>query len=570
MENKDVTEILNEIGAILEIKGENPFKVRAYYAAARNIESLTVNIEKLIEQNKLSEVPGVGESLKEKIAEYVKTGRMKYYDDIKKDVPDGLLEMLKIPSVGPKKVKTLYEELGITNIQELEYACNENKLISLKGFGEKTQEKILEGIKFVTKTKGQFLLSDAIPVGQELYEGLKKCREVKRVSLAGSIRRWKEVVKDIDIVASSDKPKKVMDFFTGLPLVELVTAKGETKTSVRLKSGIPADLRVVTEGEFPYALCHFTGSKEHNIAMRGRAQKMGLKINEYGIFRGEKIIKCRDEEDFFRVLGLSYIPPELRENTQEIELAEKNALPELVQIDNIKGILHVHTNWSDGANSIQEFVNQTGRLGYSYIGLTEHSESAGYAGGLDCGKLRRWIQEVDKMNKKQDKVKILKGIEVDILKDGSLDLSENVLSELDFVIGAIHTNFGMSESEMTNRVIKAIANPLVDILAHPTGRLILGRPGYKINLELVLETAKKYRKVIELNAHPQRLDLDWLHLKSAKALGIKIAICPDAHRVGGLSDMVYGVATARRGWLSSSDVINCMSLEEIKRFFSKN
>jgi DNA polymerase (family 10) len=569
MENKDVASLLSEIGAILEIKGENPFKVRAYYTAARNIEALTVDIRKLIQENKLSQIPGVGQSLADKIKEFVSTGRMRYYEDIKKDIPDGLLEMLRIPSLGPKKTKVLYEELGITNIQELEYACNENKLVDLHGFGQRTQEKILEGIKFVARTKGQFLLSDAIPAAEELYEELKKCPYIKRVSLAGSIRRWKEVVKDIDIVASSDRPEKVMDFFANLSCVELVVAKGKTKTSVRLRSGIPSDLRVVSDQEFPYALCHFTGSKEHNIAMRTRALKMGLKINEYGIFRGEKLIRCRDEEEFFKVLGLSYIPPELRENTGEVEAAEARGLPRLIERADLKGILHIHTNWSDGANSIEEILREARHLGAKYIGLAEHSKSAAYAGGLDPAKLKRWMAEVDKLSRKDSAVRILKGIEVEILKDGSLDMDEGLLSKLDFVIGAVHTHFGMDEQEMTKRITRALANPMLHMIAHPTGRLLLGREPYKVNLERLLEAAKKYGKVIELNAHPQRLDLDWVHLKYAKKLGLKIAICPDAHRVQGLADMIYGIATARKGWLTKTEIINCASFDEILRFFKR-
>ena len=573
MDNKTISALLSEIGDILDIKGENPFKIRAYHTAARNIEALTVPVQKLIEEGKLGEVRGIGKALEEKITEYVTTGKMTYYEDLQKSLPEGLLDILRIPSVGPKKVKVLYDKLDVTNIQELEYACNENRLVELDGFGEKTQQKILEGIKFISRHKGQYLLSDAIPVAEMLISALKKYKTIKRVSLAGSIRRRKEVVKDIDIVASSDKPEDVMGFFIKLPLVVDTIAKGTTKSSIRLETGIAADLRVVKDSEFPYALHHFTGSKEHHIAMRGRANKMGLKINEYGIFREKdnKLIKAKDEEEFFKVLGLNYIPPEMRENTGEVEFAEKSPLPELIEEKDIKGTFHNHTNWSDGSATIEEMAEAARKMGLKYLGLSEHTKSASYAGGLDEMRLRKWMAEVDKINKCYKDFCILKGAEVDILKNGSLDYSDKVLSELDYVICSIHSSFNMPEEEMTSRVIKALTNPYVDIFAHPTGRLLLGREGYKINFEKVFSAAKRSNKIIELNAHPQRLDLDWLHLKQAKEMGVKIAINPDAHNPNGLADVFkYGVPTARRGWLTKEDVINTLSLEKVLDIFEKN
>jgi len=570
MENKEVASILTSIGNILDIKGENPFKVRAYYTAAKNIEALSEPIEKLAKENRLNQISGIGEGISEKVNEYIKTGKIKYYEEIKKDISNDIIEMLKIPFLGPKKVKLLYDKMGIKNIQELENACHKNKLLELEGFGEKTQKKILEGIEFLSKHKDRYLLSDAIPAAEELLNSLRKCSVIQRISLAGSIRRWKETVKDIDIVASSNQPEKLMDYFTKLPSVEIIMAKGETKSSVRLKTGIASDLRVVKDSEFPYALCHFTGSKEHNIAMRLRANSMGIKINEYGIFtqKDDKLISVKDEKEFFKVLRLDFILPELRENTGEIEAAEKGILPLLLADKDIKGIFHCHTNWSDGNATIEKMVEASKNLGYHYLGIAEHSKSAFYAGGLNEEKLKKQIQYIDKLNKRNQDFLILKGIEVDILNNGELDFSDDILSQLDFVICAIHSKFTMSEEEMTKRIIKAITNPNVDILAHPTGRLLLNREGYKVNLTKIIETAKKYNKIIELNCHPQRLDMDWINLKHAKEMGVKIAIGPDAHNIRGIEDMKYGVKTARRGWLEAKDVINTISSKEILKFFN--
>jgi DNA polymerase (family 10) len=567
--NKEVAEILAQIGAMLEIKGENQFRVRAYYNASRQVEGLPVDIQTVARENKLSEVPGIGKGLAEKIDQYIRTGQMTYYEELKKTIPDGLLEMLKIPSVGPRTVKTLYEELGIKTVQELEYACNENRLLKLRGFGQRSQEKVLEGIKFFNRSKGQFLLNEAIPPALELLQALKGCPHVQRVSLAGSIRRWKETVKDIDLVASSKRPAAVMDVFTRHPLVEAVLARGETKSSVRLSSGIQSDLRVVEDAQFPYAIHHFTGSKEHNVAMRTRAQLIGLKINEYGLFRGNRLIKCKDEEELFKALGLQYIPPELRENMGEIDAAEKGRLPRLVEDKEILGTFHIHTNWSDGTAPIEEIAKIARGMGYKYIGLSEHSKAAAYARGLDEARLKRWIAEVDRINKRFHDFRILKGIEAEILKDGSLDIREDLLRQLDFVIGAIHSHFTLSEDQMTDRVIKALSNSCLDILSHPSGRLLLGREPYRINLGKVLEAASRYQKTIELNANPQRLDLDWIHLKRAKELGVKIVIGPDAHRPDGIQDTRYGIATARRGWLTKQDLLNTYSVDRLLKFFSK-
>lgn len=567
MDNRSVAGVLNQIGAILEIKDENPFKVRAYYTGARNVEALTEPIGKVVEENRLREIPGIGEALQQKITELVQTGRLKYLDEILKTLPSGLLDLLRIPSVGPKKVKILFEKLKVTGIEDLEKACRENRLIDLEGFGEKTQQKILEGIQFVSQHRGRFRLGDARPIAEEVVERMEQCPAVRRVSLAGSLRRWKEVVKDMDIVASSKKPDEVMDFFVQLPQVAEVIAKGPTKSSVRFQNGIAADLRVVADDEFAYAMHHFTGSKEHNVAMRARAQKMGLKINEYGLFKGARRIPCKDEEEFFKALKLKFIPPELRENMGEIEASEKNELPDLIEPEDIKGVLHVHSTWSDGTASIAQMAEAARRLGFEYMGLSDHSQEASYANGLDEARLKKQWEEIDGLNKKVKGFKILKGMELDILADGSLDLDEKMLAQLDFAIGSIHSRFTMPEEEMTARVIKAIANPHLDIFAHPTGRLLLDREGYRIDLDKVLDAVKKYDKVIELNANPHRLDLDWIHARRARDKGVKLSINPDAHSTKGLADVRFGVATARRAWLRKEDVINTRSCQEVLRVF---
>ncbi len=509
MDKKTVIDILNEIGLLLELKGENPFKIRAYYNAARALETLDEDIEVLVKNNKLKEVKGIGEAINKKITELINTGRLEYYENLKASIPEGLIEMIKIPGLGPKKIKTLYDKLDIKNIGELEYACLENRLVELPGFGEKTQKKILEGIKFVKRFSNQHLFSEACLEANLLKQYLLKTGRVIRCEIAGSIRRKKEIVKDIDILATTNDPQKLMERFVEYDKTRDVIAKGDTKTSITLESGINADLRVVKDKEYPYALHHFTGSKEHNTAMRQRAKRMGIKMNEYGLFKGDTLIKCQDEEEIFRKLNLSYIPPEIRENMGEIEAAEKREIPVLIEEKDIKGIFHVHTNYSDGANTLTEMVNGARELGYKYIGITDHSKSARYAHGLKEEDILRQFDEIDRFNEKYTDIKILKGIESDILKDGSLDYEEDLLKQFDFVIASVHSNFKMSKEEMTERIIKAVKNEYTTILGHLTGRLLLSRDGYDLDVYKVIDACAEYDKIIEINSNPHRLDIDW-------------------------------------------------------------
>jgi len=563
LDKKTVIDILNEIGLLLELKGENPFKIRAYYNAARALEILDEDIEVLVKNNKLKEVKGIGEAINKKITELITTGRLEYYENLKASIPEGLVEMLKIPGLGPKKIKTLYDKLDIKTVGELEYACLENRLVELSGFGEKTQKKILEGIKFVKRFSNQYLFSEAYLEANLLKQYLLKTGLVIRCEIAGSIRRKKEIVKDIDILATTNNPQKLMERFVEYDKTRDVIVKGDTKTSITLESGINADLRVVKDEEYPYALHHFTGSKEHNTAMRHRAKRMGIKMNEYGLFKGDTLIKCQDEEEIFRKLNLSYIPPEIRENMGEIEAAEKGEIPVLIEEKDIKGVFHVHTNYSDGANTLTEMVNGARELGYKYIGITDHSKSARYANGLKEEDILRQFDEIDRLKEKYTDIKVVKGIESDILKDGSLDYEEDLLKKFDFVIASVHSNFKMSKEEMTERIIKAVKNKYTTILGHLTGRLLLSRDGYDLDIYKVIDACAEYDKVIEINSNPHRLDIDWRYIKYAKEKGVKLAICPDAHRVEGLQDVKYGVGIARKGWLEAKDVINTYDIDQV-------
>ncbi|MBI3856498.1 MAG: DNA polymerase/3'-5' exonuclease PolX [Planctomycetes bacterium] len=565
MDNGQVAAMLEKIASILEIQDENPFKVRAYRNGARALEGLTSDLRKLVEEKKLGEVPGIGKALEEKISQLVTTGRMDYFEELRKEVPEGVLAMLAIPSFGPKKARVVWKELGITTIDGLRKACLEDKLSSLKGFGEKTQKKILQGIEFHAQHAGQYLLSDAMPVARKLLAYLEASKTVNRVSIAGSLRRWKEVVKDVDLLASSSDAARVMEVFVKAPGVAEVIGRGETKTSVRLDSGMQVDLRVVTDEQFPYALAYFTGNKEHNVSVRQAAQKKGLKVNEYGIFDGSKLIECTDEAGFYRALGLHYLPPEMRENTGELDY---NATPQLIGPKSLKGVFHTHSTWSDGTAEIEAMAEKARSMGLRYMGLSDHSKAAAYANGLDEARLAKQMKEIDRLNRKWKDFRILKGLECDILPNGDLDLSPETLGQLEFVIGSVHSRFDMSEEEMTERVCKAIANEHFDILGHATGRLLLSREGYKLNLDRVLEAAKKHKKIVELNAYPNRLDLDWIHCRRARDMGVMLSINPDAHSTSDLENIEYGLATARRAWLEDKHVLNTRDLDEVLRILN--
>ena len=565
-----IIQILEEIATLLELTGENPFKSRAYQNAARNLEKSEVDFDELVKENRLTEIEGIGEAISKKLTELIQTGKLEYYEKLKDSVPPGHLEMLKIPGLGPKKIHALYEQLGVKDVGELEYACLENRLVDLKGFGEKTQDNILAGIAKLKVYKERRLYAEVAVEAEALLEYLKRDKSILSISIAGSLRRGNETVKDIDILAASKNPEKLGGHFTSYERIETVTASGETKVSVVLKSGINADLRIVTSAEYPYALHHFTGSKEHNTAMRGRAKDMGLKMNEYGLFRRDKNIKCASEEELFAALKLQFIEPELRENMGEIQAAEKNELPKLVEEKDVRGIFHVHTNFSDGGETLENMARAAREMGLQYIGISDHSRSAYYAGGLQIEDIKKQHELIDKLNKKLKPFHIFKGIEADILPDGSLDYDEKTLARFDFVIAAVHSNFNMPAREMTARLKKALQNKYATMLAHPTGRLLLSREPYAVNLEEVIDTAAKFGKAVELNANAHRLDLDWRHCIYAKRKGVKIAINPDAHQIAGLRDVSFGVKIARKGWLSSEDCLNCMSLVRMKEYLARN
>lgn len=569
MEKKEISKILEEIGLMLEIKGDNPFKIRAYVNGARILEMLEGDLDDYIQDDKIIGIKGIGEALSEKIVQLHRNGRLEFYEELKSSIPSGLFEILKIQGIGPKKVKMLYEKLGIETIGELEYACMENRLIGLEGFGKKTQSNILKGIQDIKKFSGQYLYGYVMEDAQSIKEKLLKSSLVVRCDIAGSLRRKKEVVKDIDILASSDNSLSLMDYFTTFEEIDEVMSKGETKTSVRLKKGIMMDLRVVEDGQFPYALHHFTGSKEHNTALRHKAKADGIKMNEYGLFLDDSLIHCKNETEIFNVLGLDFIPPELRENTGEIEAAEKKALPNLVSYEDLKGMFHIHTAYSDGSSTIAQMADAAKHMGFSYIGISDHSKSAFYANGLKEDDIKRQIEEIDNYNSKSIDFKIFKGIESDILPDGSLDYSDDILSLFDFVIASVHSGLNMEKEKITSRIINAIKNKHTTMIGHMTGRILLAREPSDMDVYEVLDAAADNRKIIEINSDPHRLDLDWRYIKYAKTKEIKFAINPDAHNIEGLKNIMLGIGIARKGWLEKKDIINCMEQKEVGDYFEK-
>lgn len=567
MDKRQVAQMLDEIGTLLELKGDNPFKIRAYHNAARTLEGLSEDLASLVQEERLQELPGIGVDLSEKITELFNTGHLKYLDKLKKEFPPGLPDLLTLQGLGPKKVKTLYDKLGIHSVGELEYACKENRLLDLAGFGAKTQENILKAIAYNKKNQGSYLCDVAYESAVQIQNALKKFPKLLEIAIAGSLRRCKEIVHDIDIVASVKAGNEIsfMKKFCALTSAGELIAQGETKSSIRLENGLQVDLRVVQEKEFPYALLHFTGSKEHNTVLRSLAKDKGLKLNEYGLFKNEKLIPCKSETEIYKALGLEYIPPELREDYGEIEAAKKNKIPPLIESKDLKGIYHVHSTWSDGSASIEEMAVTAEKLGFQYMGLSDHSQSAKYAGGLSSAELKKQWAEIETLNKKFKNFKILKGIESDILPDGSLDYPETVLKHFDFVIASVHSGFKMSEADMTKRLLKAIENPYTTMIGHISGRLLLAREGYSLNYEKIFQKAAKHQTMIEINANPHRLDLDWRLIKHAKSLGVRFYINPDAHSPEALKDTFWGLGIARKGWLIKEDVLNTQTFSQIKK-----
>ena len=580
MDKSAVTDILEEIAVLLELKGENPFKARAYTNAARALDNFEGDLEKLVAEKRLGEMAGVGDALQLKITELVTTGRLKYYEDLRASVPEGLLALMAIPSLGAKKIKALHEKLQITSVAELEAACRARKVRVLPGFGAKTEEKLLAGIAQARDYSALYLYAEAWTQAEEIREALRDHEDVIQLSVGGSLRRGKEVVKDLDFVASSRAPEAVMDYFVSLPWVKTVTNHGPTKSSVLLKSGIAADLRVVSDVQFPYALHHFTGSKEHNVAMRQRAIAQGKKLSEWGLFEtgpdkktkeneDGKLVPCRTEEDIFAALGLQYIPPELRENMGEIEAAEARKIPRLVDWTQLHGTFHCHTNWSDGRNTLAEMAGEAHELGLEYLGIADHSKSSIQANGLNEQRLAEQIELIADYNAKNPDFHVFAGSEVDILKDGRLDFADDVLAKLDYAVASVHNAMGQSEEEMTARVIRAMENEYVTMLGHATGRLLLQREAYKINLEKIIDCAARTGTWIELNCSSWRMDLDWRWWHRAREKGVKCVINPDAHRTAQLSTLRHGATIARKGWLRRDDVMNTLSLADIRKVLGK-
>ena len=581
MDKNQVAHMLEQVATLLELKeGSNAFEVRAYQNASRAVSSLEGDIETLTREGKLKGTPGLGTTTIKRIEELVATGHMAFYDELERDTPPVKLEMVRIPGVGPRKINAIYSSLHVNSLDDLVQACNEHKVAALPGFGKKTEDKILQGIAFLAGHADRHLYSEAEALANTMQEALVTLPGIVRMQVAGSLRRKRETIKDIDMVmsvaddADNEVRARIMEVFTSQPTVKSIIGKGPTKSSVVLESGINMDLRVVGDSQFPYTLHHFSGSKEHHIALRRRALAMNMTINDYGLFRGKEpnleLVPCKDEAAIYAALGLDYIEPELREDTNEIEAAAQHQLPALVQESDLKGVLHAHSTWSDGHNSIREMVEACLQRGYTYLGMSDHSKVAAYAGGLNEDALKRQGEEIDRLNEEyKGRIRIFKGIECDILKDGSLDFSDEVLSTLDFVVISIHSQFGLSRQEQTQRMLQAIAHPYVDIVGHPTGRLLLNREGYDIDLDAVIDAAAEHGVCIEVNAHPSRFDLDWRYLHRARDKGIKIPINPDAHATDGIDVMRYGVGIARKGWLRASDVLNALDADALSAFLQK-
>jgi len=569
VDSSSVGEVLQEIALLLELKGDNPFKIKAYSNAARSIEILEEDLARVIREGRLKEIKGIGDALAHQITELVNTGKLQVYEDLRSSVPPGHLEMLKIPGLGPKKIKALYDALDIKTVGELEYACLENRLVELQGFGQKTQEKILQGIQQIKKYQGRYLFGEVIEGAEAILKKVLSHPKVLRANLAGSLRRRMEVVRNINLVVSTSQPREVLTAFSKLPEVEVVQFKDKASGRYALLTGVEVDLRTSSDQAFPNQLLQRTGSLSHWNAMMERAKTLGFKLSEEGLRRTGRGIFCKEEEGIFEALGLHFIPPELRENQGEIEAAERHELPLLIEDRDIKGVFHVHSSYSDGTTSIKSMARAAKTMGFSYMGLSDHSQTARYAGGLNVEKLKKQWEEIDQVNGEMDGFHMFKGIESDILPDGSLDYDEAILKKFDFVIASVHSHFTMPLEEMTQRIVKAIRNPFTTILGHPTGRLLLAREPYAIDMTRLINEASKTGVAIELNAHPYRLDLDWRLCKDAKEKGVKIIINPDAHDEAGLKDTYFGVGIARKGWLEPGDILNTMDLEEMKQFLKK-
>jgi DNA polymerase (family 10) len=564
MQNRKVAQILYEVADLLELEGVE-FKPRAYRRAAQAVESCPIPIEDLVREDRVTELPGVGKSIAEKIEEIVKTGKLRYHEELKKKLPIDLHVLTQVEGVGPKIAKLLYEHLGVRNLDDLERAAREHRIRTVPGLGPKVEEKILRGLAEARKTEKRVLLGIALPLAEDIRDKLRESGLFKAVEIAGSLRRGKETIGDIDILGISARPEEASDFFVGLPDVEEVLAKGPKKTSVRLGDGLQVDLRIVPGESFGAALQYFTGSQAHNIRLRERAISLGLKLNEYGVFKGEERIAGRTEVEVYHAVGLAWIPPELREDRGEIQAAEEGKLPTLVEPGEIRGDLHVHTDWSDGKGSLEEMAEAAKELGYEYIAIVDHFRFAQAIPGLDANELLRQVEAIRELNGKLGGFRLLCGVEANILPDGSIDVPRDVLCELDVVVAAVHTQMRMPKREMTKRLLAAIENEDVDIIAHPSGRLIGERSAYEVDWEEIFRQAAKYGTILEVNANPQRLDLCAEHIREAVETGVLLALGTDAHHPDHLGFMRYGVLTARRGWVEAKDLINTLPLDDLLR-----
>lgn len=569
MENQKIAHIFQEIGDILEILGDSRFRIRSYHKASQVIRDYPYHLRDIYERDPklLDDIPGIGKALMEKIIEILTTGDCQTHLRLVKQVKPGLLDVLRLRGIGPKKTKLFYNELGIDSVIKLKDAARRGLLRELPGMGEKSEADVLESIESYGRLTARIPLHDAMTTAEGILAYMNKSKLVKKATYAGSLRRRRRTIGDIDILASG--PSEIIDYFCEFPDISYVEAKGDTKATVILESGVQVDLRVVPEESFGAALYYFTGSKAHNIATRKIAQKLGLKINEYGVFKGEKSIAGTTEEEIFKTIKLPYIIPEMREDTGEIEFMRKHPNYKTVQVSDIKGELHSHTDWSDGDSTLEDMAAAAKALGYEYLAITDHSPSLKVAHGLDASRLEAQMREIDKLNKELNGITLLKGVEVDILRDGSLDMPDDVLRQLDIVVASVHTYFKLEEKEQTERIVRAIRHPYVNILGHPTGKLVGQREAYDVDLNKLMRAAKDAGTAIELNCNPKRLDLDAKHLRAARDMGVLISLDTDAHNVAHLPFVKYGVSIARRGWLEPKDVLNTMSLPQLKKFLNR-
>jgi DNA polymerase (family X) len=576
MDKATIADVLEKIATLLELKGENPFKIRAYTNAARSLETWGGNISDLRDEETLEKIPGIGKAIAAKIKELVETGSLRFFEDLRSEFPAEILELFSLPGLGAKKIKALYEQLGVSSIAQLQAACESGRVAELPGFGKTTQEKLCRAIVERTKHAGFFQLGSIAAEAETLQEDLRAHPDALHVCIAGSYRRKKEIVRDLDFIVATSAPAEITAIFVRHHLVESVIAQGPTKSSVRLRSGIQCDLRVVSGTEYPFALNYFTGSKEHNVVVRGRALQRGWTLNEYRLAPAPpvadsrkkksttKIPEVREEADLYRALELDYIPPELRENCGEFDAASAGTLPRLVEAENLRGTFHCHTTASDGHNSLEEMAAAAQSLGLQYLGIADHSRSSIQARGLDAARLRRQVAAIRKLNREFDNFRLFAGVECDILRDGALDFEDELLAELDYVVASVHSAFTLSEADMTRRIIRAVSNPFVTMLAHPTGRLLLKRDPYAVDIPAIIDAAAETGTWIEINAAPKRLDLDWRWWPLAKERGVKCVINPDAHRTERLQELWFGIGVARKGWLTKAEVMNCLPLGKIE------